>query len=55
LLALKVARNINTPAGRESLVPHLEAIDREFSRGRRKRTVAKKPDVLSAKKSEVKP
>ena len=60
LRALKIARDINTPAGHESLVPHLEAIDREFSRGRRKRAAAKKPDgAASAKKqaakAEVKP
>lgn len=50
LRAHKIARDMNTPAGRESLVPHLEAIDREFSRGRRKRAVAKKEP-----KTEVKP
>lgn len=57
LRALKIARSINTPAGRDSLVPHLEAIDRDFSRGRRRRAVAKKPDdaITAAKKPEVKP
>ena len=55
LLALKIARNINTPADRASLVPHLEAIDREFSRGRRKRTAKKTGDPATVKKSEVKP
>lgn len=55
LRALKIARDINTPAGRESLVPHLEAIDREFSRGRRKRAAAKKPDGEAAAKKEPKP
>jgi hypothetical protein len=56
LLALKIARNINTPADRASLVPHLEAIDREFSRGRRRRATAKKPDQPAAStKPEVKP
>ena len=44
LHALQVARSISSPAGDTSLVPHLEAIDRNFSRGRRRRTpVAKKP------------
>jgi hypothetical protein len=52
---LKIARDINTPAGRDSLIPHLEAIDREFSRGRRKRSAAKKADDPTAgKKPEVK-
>jgi hypothetical protein len=53
LVALKIARSINARIGGESLVPHLEAIDRDFSRGRYKR--AKKPDaeVLAAKKKEV--
>lgn len=63
LRALKIARDINTPAGRESLVPHLEAIDREFSRGRRKRskkpedavTAARKAAQKAAQKAEVKP
>lgn len=49
---LKIARNINSPVGRESLVPHLEAIDREFVRGRRRRQ--KRADD-AAKKAEVKP
>ncbi|HYC91871.1 MAG TPA: hypothetical protein VEO54_21845 [Thermoanaerobaculia bacterium] len=57
LRGLKIARSMNTPAGRESLVPHLDAIDREFARGRRRRPVAvkKTDDVAAAKKSEVKP
>ena len=57
LRGLKIARSINTPVGRESLVPHLEAIDREFTRGRRRRaTAAKKPDeVVAANKTGVKP
>ncbi|MGZ5441975.1 MAG: hypothetical protein ACXW5U_16385 [Thermoanaerobaculia bacterium] len=56
LRALKIARSINFPAGRDSLVPHLEAIDRDFSRGRRRRAGARKPDdVATAKKPEVKP
>jgi hypothetical protein len=57
LRALNIARSVNTPAGSESLVPHLEAIDREFSRGRRKRATAKKSDdaATAAKKPEVKP
>ena len=56
LRAQKIARSVNEPAGRESLVPHLEAIDREFSRGRRKRAVAKPDDPATAKKKpEVKP
>ena len=53
--ALKIARSLNTPAGRESLVPHLEAIDRDFARGRRKRPVAKKPDEAAEPKPVVKP
>ncbi|HET8775274.1 MAG TPA: hypothetical protein VFP80_15855 [Thermoanaerobaculia bacterium] len=57
LRALKIARSVNTPAGSESLVPHLEAIDREFSRGRRKRAAAWKPEDAgaAAKKTAVKP
>lgn len=53
LRALKIARSLNSPAGRDSLVPHLEAIEREFARGRRKR-----PATAAAKaqpKQEVKP
>jgi hypothetical protein len=57
LVALNIARSITAPNSAESLVPHLEAIDRDFSRGRRKR--AKKPDAetVAAKKkpAEVKP
>jgi hypothetical protein len=55
--ALRIARSINSPAGRESLVPHLEALDREYTRGRRRRasSVKKTDDVAAAKKSEVKP
>lgn len=37
LRALNIARSINHPAGKSSLVPHLEAIIREFVRGRRRR------------------
>jgi hypothetical protein len=56
LRALKIARDINTPAGRDSLVPHLEAIDREFSRGRRRRAAAKKPeDVVVPENPKPKP
>ncbi|HEX6100993.1 MAG TPA: hypothetical protein VF432_32045 [Thermoanaerobaculia bacterium] len=55
LLALKIARSINTPAERAALVPHLEAIDREFSRGRRRRPAAKKPDEDVPKKPEPEP
>jgi hypothetical protein len=57
LRALKIARDINTPAGRDSLVPHLEAIDQEFSRGRRRRPPVKKPEESAAAKAktEVKP
>lgn len=56
LRALKIARSINTPAGRDSMIPHLEAIERDFSRGRLKRPVVKKPDeITAAKKTEVKP
>lgn len=58
--ALKIARSINTLAVRDSLVPHLEAIDREFARGRRRRAVVKKDGETAAakksrKKTEVKP
>ena len=57
LRAVKIARDINTPAGRDSLVPHLEAIDREFSRGRRKRPSGKKPEdpAAAAAKAQPKP
>lgn len=57
LVALKIARDINSPADRASLVPHLEAIDREFSRGRRRRPTVKKTDEIAAakKKEEEKP
>lgn len=56
LRALRIARDINTPADRASLVPHLEAIDREFARGRRKRVTRKKAEVpAAAKVTEVKP
>ena len=48
LRALNIARSLNSPAGRESLVPHLEAIDREFSRGRRRRPSGKKPEDAAA-------
>jgi hypothetical protein len=51
LRALKIARNLNTPAGSEALVPHLEAIDREFTRGRRKRAIRKPGDVPAAAKA----
>lgn len=56
LRALRIARDLNTPSDRAAVIPHLEAIDREFTRGRRKRVVRKKPDeVAAAKKNEVKP
>jgi hypothetical protein len=56
LRGLKIARNINTPAGRESLVPHLESIDRDFSRGRRKRAPVRRPeDPGATRKPEPKP
>ena len=48
LRALKIARSVNFPAGNSSLVPHLEAIEREFRRGRRRRSD-------TAPKTEVKP
>jgi hypothetical protein len=55
LRALRIARNLNTPAGSEALVPHLETIDREFTRGRRKRGSRKPGDApAGAKPSEVK-
>jgi hypothetical protein len=50
----KIARNINTPAGNTSLVPHLEALDRDFSRGRRKRPRVKS-DESNPPKLEVTP
>jgi hypothetical protein len=37
LRALKIARDMTSPSDREALIPHLEAIDREFSRGRRRK------------------
>jgi hypothetical protein len=55
LRALKIARSINTPAGRDSLIPHLEAIDRDFARGRRKRSAAKKADDPTAAKKPADP
>lgn len=48
LRALKIARSVNYPAGNSSLVPHLEALDREFRRGRRRRAkppVEESPEV----------
>jgi hypothetical protein len=58
LRALKMARSINFPAGKDSLVPHLEAIEHEFVRGRRRRrkpqTDETKPSTGPAK-PEVKP
>lgn len=58
--ALKIARSVNSLAVRESLVPHLEAIDRNFTRGRYRRATVKKEDGEAApskkrKKTEVKP
>jgi hypothetical protein len=50
LRALKIARSVNFPAGSSSLVPHVEALDREFRRGRRRRN---KPPVEES--PEVKP
>jgi hypothetical protein len=54
LRAQKIARSINTPVPDQSVVPHLEALDREFARGRRKR---RKPEqvIAARKKAEVKP
>jgi hypothetical protein len=55
LRALTIVRSINYPADRAALVAHLESIDREFSRGRRRRATAKKPgELATVKKSEVK-
>lgn len=51
LRALKIARSVNSPAGKSSLVPHLEAIEQEFVRGRRRRRKPQ-PDDSPA---EVKP
>ena len=42
LCALKIARSISSPSGHEALVPHLEAIEREFKHGRRKRASGRK-------------
>jgi hypothetical protein len=51
LRALAIARSLNYPAERASLVTHLQAIDRDFSRGRRRRF--KKPiDPATVKKTE---
>jgi hypothetical protein len=56
LRALTIARSINYPADRAALIGYLQAIDRDFSRGRRKRNTAKKPiDPATVKKTEVKP
>jgi hypothetical protein len=55
LRALNISRNVNTPADRASLVPHLEAIDRDFARGRRRRAAKKSEQPATAAKSEVKP
>jgi hypothetical protein len=55
LRALNISRNVNAPADRQALVAHLEAIDRDFSRGRRRRAAAKKPgEPTAAAKPEVK-
>ena len=55
LRALNIARSVNYPSGSAALVAHLEAIDREFARGRRRRASVKKPvDPATAKKPEVK-
>lgn len=51
LRAHKMARSINFPAGRSSLVPHLEAIEQEFVRGRRRRRKPQPEDPPA----EVKP
>jgi hypothetical protein len=55
IVALKIARSINTPKDRASLVPHLEAIDRDFVRGRRRPAVKKPDEIAAAKKKEEKP
>ena len=56
LRALKIARNMTGPSDREALIPHLEAIDREFSRGRRrKRSVPKPEEPETPVPPEVKP
>ncbi len=33
----QIARTLNHPAGASSVVPHLEALDRDYTRGRRRR------------------
>jgi hypothetical protein len=53
--ALKIARSINFPAGKSSLVPHLEAINREFRRGRRRRVKPQTDETTGPAKPEVKP
>lgn len=57
LCALRLAREVNLlPSERAALIPQLEAIEREFTRGRRKRSAGKKPpDEAPAAKKEVKP
>lgn len=57
LRVLRIARDLNNPAGRESLVPHLEAIDRDFTRGRRRRPPVRKAEDAdaAAKKTEPQP
>lgn len=60
IAALKIARSVTTPAARAAVVPHLEAIDRDFARGRRRRPPVKKPEDAAtvkkpAPKAEVKP
>ena len=44
LRALKIARDMTSPSDREALIPHLESIDREFSRGRRRKRPATQID-----------
>lgn len=55
LVALKIARSVNAQNGGEALVPHLEAIDRDFSRGRYKRPRKPDAEALAAKKKEAAP
>jgi hypothetical protein len=54
--AVKIARDMTSPSDREALIPHLESIDREFSRGRRrKRPVTQTDEPETPIPPEVKP
>jgi hypothetical protein len=55
LCALKMARDKAGTADIQAVVPQLDAIDREFARGRRRRVVAKKPDEAEPPKTPKPP